>query len=551
MKSELITVFLGFLEGFALILSPCILSILPIILAGSLSGSRRRSFGIIIGFTLIFALFALFARQLVSYSGIDSSIIRYIAYSLLFLFSLILFSNYLTGQFNRLTQSFSSIGSIIRTSKTGESGFLSGILLGGLVAIIWTPCAGPILATIIVQIVIQKTTLMSFFTLLAFALGAAIPMLIIALYGFKIRDAFPFFKTHAVFTRKVLAIILFFNLGYIVAQEAGLLSSSIVEQSSIRTANYLEQGVWRPYQSPEIEGIETWINSSPLTVAELKGKVVLIDFWTYSCINCVRTLPYLKDWYNKYHTKGLVIIGVHSPEFDFEKKVTHVRKAVKNYDIKYPVALDNSFVTWQNFSNHFWPAHYLVNKQGKVVYEHFGEGNYDVTENNIRFLLGLDKTNTPLASDNPSYSYFITPETYLGYKRANRNLSPETIPEQKGTYHFPVSLAQSSWALAGEWLVLSDKIIAEKSNAALKFHFKAGKVFIVMGNSSNKPIQVKLLLNDKPLLLNKGKDVTESTVVVDQYGLYEIVNMPQSDSAVLELRSDTPGLELYTFTFGS
>lgn len=548
MNTDLITVFSGFLEGFVLILSPCILSILPIILAGSLSGSRRRSFGIIIGFILVFALFALFARQLISYWGIDSSSVRYTAYGLLFLFALILFSNYLTEQFNRLTQRLGSIGSAFGP-KQGESGFGGGILLGALVAIIWTPCAGPILATVIVQIVVQQTNLMSFFTLLAFATGAAIPMLIIALYGFKIREFFPFFKRHAGLTRKILAVILFLNLGYMIAQEKGLISSSIVEQSPIRTANFLEQGVWHPYTAPEIGGIESWINSSPLTLADLKGKVVLVDFWTYSCINCVRTLPYLKDWYNKYHDKGLVIIGIHTPEFDFEKEGVNVRAAVKNYDIQYPVALDNSFITWQNFSNHFWPAHYLINKDGEVVYEHFGEGSYDVTENNIRFLLGLNKTNTVMPSEGLS-SYLITPETYLGYKRADVRLSPQLVADKTNTYHFSETPTENAWALDGAWLVQSDKIISQ-GNAALKFHFNAGNVFIVMGNSGNKPISVKLLLNGKPLVANKGKDVFDGTVLVDKYGLYEVVHLKQSESDVLELRTEGPGLELYTFTFGS
>ncbi|WP_018576396.1 cytochrome c biogenesis protein DipZ [Legionella shakespearei] len=547
MNTDLLTVLAGFLEGFVLILSPCILSILPIILAGSLSGSRRRSFGIIIGFIFVFALFALFARQLISYWGIDSSSVRYTAYGLLFLFALILFSNYLTEQFNRLTQRFGSIGSAIAPHQE-ERGFWGGVLLGGLVAIIWTPCAGPILATIIVQIVIQQTNLMSFFTLLAFAAGAAIPMLIIALYGFKIRELFPVFKRHAGLTRKILAVILFLNLGFMIAQEKGLISSSIIEQTPIRTANFLEQGVWRPYEAPEIGGIESWINSSPLNLTDLQGKVVLVDFWTYSCINCVRTLPYLKDWYNKYHDQGLVIIGIHTPEFDFEKEADNVRAAVKHYGIHYPVALDNSFTTWQNFSNHFWPAHYLINKDGKVVYEHFGEGNYDVTENNIRFLLGLNKTNTPMPIDSLA-SYFITPETYLGYKRADVALSPEIITDQTKTYQFPASLTENAWALAGEWLVQSDKITSQ-GNAALKFHFKAGKVFIVMGKSGNKPIPVKLFLNGKPLIENKGKDVVDGTVVVDKYGLYEVVDLKQSESGVLELRTEAPGLELYTFTFG-
>lgn len=554
MKSEFLTLFLGFLEGFTLILSPCILSILPIILAGSLVGSKTRSLGIIIGFMLTFALFALFARQLVQYSGIDLNLIRYIAYGLLFLLAFILLSNYLAEQFNQITQRFAAIGSVFSGSNLEERGFFRGVFLGALVAIIWTPCAGPILAAIIVQIVIQKTSIISFLTLLAFALGAAIPMFIIALYGFKIRDTFRFFKTHSVFIRKILGAIILLNIAYMISLEAGFFPSSVLNQSNIRPANHLENGLWRPYIAPKIGGIDTWINSSPLQLSDLKGKVVLIDFWTYSCINCIRTLPYLKSWYEQYQEKGLVIIGIHTPEFDFEKNTANVTNAVKNDGIKYPVALDNLFVTWLNFANHYWPAHYLINQQGQVVYEHFGEGDYDITENNIRFLLGIDKEKIPVKlpvkiKDSPLIDD-ITPETYLGSARANSDFSPNLILDRAAEYHYPKQLIVNAWGLQGIWHVSPDKISSEDSNASLKINFNARKVFIVMGNNTKKPILVKLVLNGKALIANKGKNVVNTSILVDQYSLYEALVFPQLTSGVLQLSPDAPGLEIYTFTFG-
>ncbi|CEG57732.1 cytochrome c biogenesis protein DipZ [Legionella fallonii] len=550
MNADLATILLGFLEGFALILSPCILAILPIILAGSLVGSKRRSLGIIIGFVFTFALFALFARQLVHYSGIDSNVIRYIAYGFLFLFSLILLSNYLTELFNHLTQKIAVIGGTFMSPGHQGSGFLGGLLLGGLVSIIWTPCAGPILAAILVQVAIQKTNSLSFFTLLAFALGAAIPMFIITLYGFKIKNTFQFFKTHTVLIRKLLGAVILLNIAYMISQETGFISSTTINQTPIRTANYLESGVWIPYEAPPISGIQEWINSPPLQLSELKGKVVLIDFWTYSCINCIRTLPYLNGWYKKYHDKGLVIIGIHTPEFDFEKNAANVRNAVKRDGIKYPVALDNSFVTWENYSNHFWPAHYLINKQGKVVYERFGEGDYDVTENNIRFLLGLDMTASPIKAESPSSSYQLTPETYLGYARAEANFSPELVHNVVASYSFPKQLVVNAWGLQGSWLINADKIVSAQNNTSLRINFQARKVFIVMGNGNKKPIKVTLLLNGKPLGNNKGKDVVDNSILVDKYSLYEAVVLPQSSSGILQLTSDNPDLELYTFTFG-
>jgi cytochrome c biogenesis protein CcdA/thiol-disulfide isomerase/thioredoxin len=551
MKSELITIILGFIEGFALIISPCILPILPIILAGSLTGSKKRPLGIITGFTLIFAFFAFFSRQLVQYSGIDLNLIRYIAYGILLLIGLVMLSTYLTDKFNLLTQRLANLGSISSGSKV-EGGFLSGLFFGGLVAIIWTPCAGPILAAVLVQIAIQKTTTTSFFTLLAFALGAAVPMLIITLYGKKIVNTFNFFKTHAVLLRKILGVIIIASVGYMINLERGFTTSSVEKQTGIRTSTALEKGLWQPYPAPAIAGISAWINSPPLQLTELKGKVILIDFWTYSCINCIRTLPYLKDWYNKYHNKGLVIIGVHTPEFDFEKNLDNVQRAVKHEGILYPVALDNQFLTWRNFNNLYWPAHYLINKQGNVVYQHFGEGDYNVTENNIRFLLGINELSRPTTLTKEPYSYTQTPETYLGYARADPNFSPSLIQDQVAHYNFPSELPINAWGLQGAWQVRSDKIIAAEANAALKIHFNARKVFIVMGNSNPKqPISVKLLLNGEQLISGKGKDVHDSQILVDKHSIYEVVQLRQFASGILQATMSEPGVEVYTITFGS
>ena len=550
MTTELLTIILGFIEGFALIISPCILPILPIVLAGSLVGSKKRPLGIMVGFTVTFALFAFFTRQLVYYTGIDLNILRYICYAILLLLGLIMISSYLTEKFSSLTQGLSRIGSSFSATANRQGDFLSGLLLGGLIAIVWTPCAGPILAAVIVQIVIQKTTLVSFLTLFAFALGAAIPMFIIALYGRKILDTFSIFKNKAVLLRKILGVIIIASVGYMMYLEGGYPTSSVTPpETTIPVSTALQDGLWLPYKAPEISGIDAWINTPPLTINSLKGKVVLIDFWTYSCINCVRTLPYLKDWYNKYHDKGLVIIGVHTPEFDFEKNLDNVKSAVKRDGILYPVALDNQFVTWRNYNNHYWPAHYLINKQGEVVYQHNGEGSYDIMENNIRFLLGINELTPVNAAANEPYFYSITPETYLGYARADRNLSPYLIYDEVAQYTFPEELPPNAWALQGAWQVKEDKIVATTAHAAIKIHFNARKVFIVMGNSTAKPITVQVLLDGKPLTVNKGAAVHHSSILVDKHSIYEVVSKQQFSSGVVQIIASEPGVEIYTFTF--
>lgn len=550
MQAELINIGLGFIEGFALIISPCILPILPIILSGSLAGSKKRPIGIIIGFVIMFAIFTLFSRKLTQYSEIDSNLIRHISYGILLLLGVIMLSSYLTEKFSLFTQRLTATGSDNSVINNPEGGLLSGIWFGTLVAIIWTPCAGPILAAVIVQIVIQKTNLMSFLVLIAFGLGAILPMLAIAIAGRSIMAKFNFFKKHAIFFRKILGAIIILSVAYLIFSEEGI-GITHAEEIAIPANKSLQNGISNPYPMPAIEGIDGWINTPPLNVNTLKGKVVLIDFWTYSCINCIRTLPYLRDWYNKYHNKGLVIIGVHSPEFDFEKNFNNVKNAVIKDEIEYPVALDSHFVTWQNFNNQYWPAHYLIDKNGMVVYTHFGEGDYDITENNIRYLLGI---NNPTSAETPKQEqeFNQTPETYLGYARSENFSSIESITKDKeASYSLPAQLAMDHWALKGNWSIMSDRIISGQKNDAIEIQFHAQKVFMVMGNKMDKPIHVKLLLNGKSLNAQMGKDVLKGTITVDKHSIYEVISLQAPSNATLLAIAMEPGLEIYTFTFGT
>jgi cytochrome c biogenesis protein CcdA len=552
MTSSLINLLLAFIEGFALILSPCILPILPIVLAGSLTGSKKRPIGIIIGFTLTFAVFSYFAHALVNYSGIDLNLVRHAAYVILVLLAIIMLSQRLSELFSRLTQVIASYAHKTNSTEKKQEGLFGGIILGAVISLIWTPCAGPILASVIVQIAIQKETAMSFFTLLAFAIGAGIPMLLIAFYSLKLRDTFGFLKNHAQILRKVLALIILLNVAYMLYQESSYnRTSTEITQSGIKTANYLQDGLWHYYQAPAVAGIDAWINSPPLTLDTLKGKVVLIDFWTYSCINCIRTLPYINYWYKTYHDKGLVIIGVHTPEFDFESKLTNVEQAVKSDGILYPVALDNHFVTWNNYENHYWPAHYLINKQGKVVYVHYGEGDYDITENNIRFLLGEDYSDNTKQFDSQQFSLFTTPETYLGYARADSNANQSVVRDQTASYQFPTQLNKNAWALSGQWQVNPDRIVAMQAGASSQLRFTARKVYMVMGPSGAESVTVKIMLNGKPLLSNQGNDVVNGEITVDKHSIYQVINLGEAETGLLEIQADSPGLELYTFTFGN
>jgi thiol-disulfide isomerase/thioredoxin len=312
----------------------------------------------------------------------------------------------------------------------------------------------------------------------------------------------------------------------------------------------LQNALSTPYAAPAIDGIDSWINSQPLTLMQLKGKVVLVDFWTYSCINCYRTIPYLKNWYQKYHDKGFEIIAVHSPEFDFEKNETNVKNAIAKYGIQYPVALDNQYVTWDHFQNKFWPALYLIDQEGQVVYQHVGEGDYEITENNIHKLLNLKES--PSTIKNPDKEMKSrTQETYLGFARTIHFASPQKIvKERTAQYTQPDDLLLNHWALRGAWIMDAEKIISAQANATLSFHFKAKKIFVVMGTVANKSIQAKILLNGKLVSSENGKDVAKGLVDIKEHRMYEIVSLDQNTSGILQIVPASSGLEVYVFTFG-
>ena len=549
MATDWLNVLLAFIEGFALIISPCILPILPIILSGSLAGRKTRPIGIIVGFVLVFSIVLLFSRALIQFLHIDPDTLRTTAFILLILLGVMMMSSYLTEKFNLLTQRLTRVGGNVKAANNPESGFWGGFLFGGLVGIIWTPCAGPILAAIIVQVAIQQEGYMSILNVLAFAIGAGLPMLLIAWIGRSMMARFHIFRNHAGLFRKVLGGIIILTALFLMYDSGATSFRSSSPRNDGGAALSLINGV-SPYPAPPIDGIEAWINSPPLQLSALKGKVVLIDFWTFSCINCIRTLPYLKDWYAKYHDKGFEIIGIQAPEFEFEKNLDNVKNAVKKFGITYPIALDNQFVTWRNYNNSYWPAHYLINKTGQVVYQSFGEGEYDTTENNIRYLLGITGNVTTIAPTE-KYVAAVTPETYLGYSRAANFSNTQVVLQGSVThYQYPGVLPLNGWALQGDWIVSADKIVAASAGASIKLHFYAGKVFAVMGVAT-QPVKVKLLLNGELLVENKGEDVLNSEINVAKNQLYSLVQFKQVSEGIVEITAATSGLEMYTFTFGT
>jgi thiol-disulfide isomerase/thioredoxin len=289
--------------------------------------------------------------------------------------------------------------------------------------------------------------------------------------------------------------------------------------------------------APELVGIHGWVNSKPLTLASLRGKVVLVDFWTYSCVNCVRTLPHLREWDKKYRSKGLVIIGVHTPEFAFEKSLANIKMATVKYGIRYPVANDSDMATWNAYMNQYWPADYLVDQNGKVVDTQFGEGYYAKTENAIRRLLGLKGDVVEAGKPGPEAGQ--TQETYLG--------TQHNVWEMRHPKGPP---PPDHWQLSGKWKREFQRLTSLEAGATVTLHFKSTKVYLVMGSATGQPVKVSLRLNGKPLGGAAGKDAPGGTATVTEHRMYEVVNQGALKDRLLDVVADEPGVQLYVFTFG-
>jgi thiol-disulfide isomerase/thioredoxin len=377
-------------------------------------------------------------------------------------------------------------------------------------------------------------------------------MLFLILMGRRIMKQVSSLKSYTGVIRKMLGIIILISVVYSAWPAGASFAPTEAPKENINPPSEgLINGLPAPYTAPNIAGIQNWINSPTLSLDSLKGKVVLIDFWTYSCINCVRTLPHLIKWDETYRNNGLVIIGIHTPEFAFEMDLKNVQNAVKQHNIHYSVALDNAFKTWLNFKNRYWPAHYLIDREGKIVYTHFGEGNYDVTESNIRYLLGLTSKGETSVEAKEIGTDPITPETYLGSERAERFASPSVIiPDQPFDYPNVSDITLNSWSLEGKWIVEKQRSVCKEAQAKLKLHFNAKKVFLVLGSETGQPLKAKITFNGQGLGKNSGADVKNDEVTITKDTLYELVSLPSFAEGQLEIQVLEPGLQAYAFTFG-
>lgn len=566
-----------FLAGIATVLSPCVLPVLPAILSAGLGRGRYRPLGIIIGLMVSFAFFTLTLTFFVHLLGISANLLRYLAMAVIALFGLVMLFPALGDRFALATSSISTLGAHVQSQASQQTGFKSGLLLGAALGLVWTPCAGPILAVVTTLVATQNVTSEIILLTVAYSLGSGIPLLLIAYGGNKALTAIPFLARHSEEIKRLFgalmiltAIGLFFHLEVYLQQIAVKYIPTLQIENNPHVRRELDklrpvspfseevvttlkkiQGNQLPRisQAPEITGIEKWINSKPLTLAQLRGKVVLIDFWTYSCINCIRTLPYLTSWYERYKDKGFVIIGVHTPEFEFEKDFGNVRTATERFQIHYPVALDNDYQTWQAYYNLYWPAHYLIDQEGVVRQVHFGEGGYLETENGIRNLLGLSQ----IEGKEPEHELFrpITHETYLGSNRAKDYQSDIHLePNETAFYGYLPPLGNDRVGLKGQWLVEAEKITSQSDVSELDLNFIATRVYLVMDSDTSHAVTV--FLDGMPLPKNYyTADMNENgEILVSGARKYDVINLKgEYGRHVLSLQIPK-GISAYAFTFG-
>lgn len=560
----LVTLLIGFAAGVVTAISPCVFPVLPIVFAGGASGGRRRPFAIIAGLVSSFALFTLFAAWILDQLGLPKDLLRNISIGLLFLLAATLLvpkiGEWVERPFLVLTR-----------RRTGDLG--GGFLLGVSLGLVFVPCAGPVLGVITTQAARLDFGWETVALTVAYSLGAAVPMLAIASGGQRLAGGLKAFRSHQGEVRAAMgvlmaaaAFLIVFNvdrklqtsignytrflqrhfeetpsakkrLAKVTGADKSALQNSIARErpAQLATSRLPDYGA-----APDFRGISHWLNTAgerPLTLQELRGKVVLVDFMTYSCINCIRTFPHLKAWYRQYAKYGFVIVGVHTPEFAFEHELSNVRRAMKQFGISYPVALDNDFGTWNAYSNQYWPAEYLIDIGGHVRRAHFGEGEYDRMEQAIRGLLAERGVQLPgsTSMEDATPSGQLTPESYLGWSRIDRFKGSPVVPDRFAAYRFPPSLGQDELAYAGSWSVGQQKITAG-FGARLRLHFRARNVYLVLGGAGN----VEVLVDGQRVRTVAVRGIAR---------LYTLASFPDVREGLLELRF-SPGVEGYAFTFG-
>jgi cytochrome c biogenesis protein CcdA/thiol-disulfide isomerase/thioredoxin len=592
-------VILVFLGGVLTILSPCILPVLPFVFARSEQKFLTNGLPMLAGMAITFAAIATLAAVGGSWAVRVNQYGRIVALVLLTAFAATLLSSHLADW---LARPFVALGNRLAQPSPRSSRFalVNSLLLGVATGLLWAPCAGPILGLILTGAAISGPNAHTTLLLFAYAAGAATSLAVALLAGGRV---FAFLKKslgtgewirRALGVAVLLAVVaIVFGWDSTVLTRLSLNGTNSLEQSLIDKINPRNPGAAggsmamsnsksdghammmsaaKPAgdlpvegEIPSFAGATLWLNSPPLTADALRGKVVMVDFWTYSCINCLRALPYVESWYEKYKDHGLVVIGVHAPEFAFEKDPNNVRRAVADLKVTYPVALDNDYAIWQAFNNQYWPAHYFIDATGRIRGHHFGEGNYDESEQTLRKLLtdagqtdlpppGLGPAKAVGVQAPPDEAHDQSPETYVGYRRAENFASPGGFSQdQLHAYSAPAALKLNQWALNGSWNVDPEKAVLGAAPGKIEFRFFARDLHLVLGpGSDGKPVRFRVLLDGAAPAGNHGADTDSGGAgAIDRQRLYQLIRQTGDvREHVFSIEFLDSGVQAYSFTFG-
>ncbi|MBD9602453.1 cytochrome c biogenesis protein DipZ [Pseudomonas sp. PDM10] len=586
---------LAYLGGVLTIVSPCILPVLPFVFARTGQPFMKSGLPLLAGMALTFALVASLAAVGGGWVVQVNQYGRWLALLFVALFGLTLLLPQLA---ERLTRPLVAAGSRLSEVAGADARPRPGasFLIGVATGLLWAPCAGPILGLLLTGAALQGASIATTLLLLAYAAGAATSLAVALLLGGKVFAAMKRSIGAGEWLRRglgaamlagVAAIALGLDTGILaristastggieqalvgrLAGQSPNVSGAMMAQvpasgSAMKAADKAPGALPIEGNLPPLDGAVQWLNSPPLTAQALKGKVVLVDFWTYSCINCLRSLPYVKAWAEKYRDQGLVVIGVHAPEFAFERDVGNVTKAMKDLGINYPVAIDNDFKVWRAFNNQYWPAHYFADAQGRIRYHHFGEGEYAESERVIQQLLreagaakvadGLINASAEGVQLAPDMTEVQSPETYVGYQRAE-HFVPETslVPDKVSAYSAPSQLALNDWSLDGQWNVGPERATSSAPASRIVYRFHARDLHLVLGpGADHKPVRFKVLVDGKVPGDAHGTDVApDGSGSVTAQRLYQLVRQTGGvTDRTFSIEFLDPGVSAYAFTFG-
>ncbi|TDN63260.1 cytochrome c biogenesis protein DipZ [Paraburkholderia sp. BL10I2N1] len=581
----MLLIVLAYLGGALTILSPCILPVLPFVFARADQPFVRSGLPLLTGMALTFAVVATLAAVGGGWVAEANQYGRWLAIALLAVFGVTLllprFADYLMRPLvsagNRLSTFAQGNGQQVRAG----SSFLLGIATG----LLWAPCAGPILGLVLTGAALRGASVGTTLLLFAYAAGAATSLAVALLIGGRVFAAMKRSLGAGEWIRRAIGAAM---LCGVAAIALGLDTGALTRLSTIATGGLEQKLIDRfspsstparavsadnaaplPVEGvlPTLDGAVQWLNSPPLTAQGLRGKVVLVNFWTYSCINCLRTLPYVEAWAQKYKDQGLVVIGVHAPEFAFERDIENVKKATHDLGIDYPVAIDNNYAIWRTLNNQYWPAQYLVDARGQIRYHHFGEGDDAQSEEVIQALLteaghpdaakiaaGLTNASVQGVQAAADAADLQSPETYIGYGRAENFASPggET-QDQPHTYTAPAQPALNDWGLDGRWKVGAEYATLAAACGRIVYQFHARDVHLVLGpGSDGKPVRFRVSIDGAPPGDAHGTDVTaDGSGTVTGQRLYQLVRQTGDvKDHTFSIEFLDPGVEAYAFTFG-